>query len=209
MSVCFWATLWTSCYLVRLLLFLLLKSSCPVMPWREAGDVCHLPVWNLRAVIWFHFTISSLVHLPTPIALFDSTLLFPVLFICLLLLLYLIPLYYLLSCSSAYSYCCIWFHFTISSLVYLPTPIALFDSTLLSPLLFICVLLLLYLIPLYYLLSCSSAYSYCSIWFHFTISSLVHLPTPIALSILSLFHLLAHFPDFFFPIKPSILFGKR
>ena len=32
------------------------------LPWREAGDVwCPLPVWNLRAVIWFLFPISSLV----------------------------------------------------------------------------------------------------------------------------------------------------
>ena len=26
-----------------------------------------LPVWNLRAVIWFHFSISSLILLPSPI----------------------------------------------------------------------------------------------------------------------------------------------
>ena len=32
------------------------------------SDVCPL-VWNLRAVIWFHFTISSLVLLPSPITL--------------------------------------------------------------------------------------------------------------------------------------------
>ena len=39
-------------------------------PWREAGDVwCLSPVWNLRAVIWFHFATSSLVLLPTPVAL--------------------------------------------------------------------------------------------------------------------------------------------
>ena len=32
------------------------------IPWREAGNVwCQLPVWNLRAVIWFPFPISSLV----------------------------------------------------------------------------------------------------------------------------------------------------
>ena len=29
------------------------------------------PVWNLWAVIWFHFTFSSLVFLPTPIAFSD------------------------------------------------------------------------------------------------------------------------------------------
>ena len=51
------------------------KDQCWVswpfgMAQREAGDVwCLLPVWNLRAVIWFHFTISSLVLLPTPVAL--------------------------------------------------------------------------------------------------------------------------------------------
>ena len=28
-----------------------------------------LPVWNLRAVIWFHFAISSLVLLPSPVTL--------------------------------------------------------------------------------------------------------------------------------------------
>ena len=37
---------------------------------REAGDVwCLPPVWNLRAVIWFHFAISSLVLLPSPVML--------------------------------------------------------------------------------------------------------------------------------------------
>ena len=44
-------------------------------PQREAGDVwCLPPVWNLRAVIWFHFAISSLVLLPSPVTL--SVLLF-------------------------------------------------------------------------------------------------------------------------------------
>ena len=39
-------------------------------PRREAGDLwCLPPVWNLRAVIWFHFTISSLVLLPSPVTL--------------------------------------------------------------------------------------------------------------------------------------------
>ena len=39
-------------------------------PRRKAGDVwCIPPVWNLRAVIWFHFAISSLVLLPSPVTL--------------------------------------------------------------------------------------------------------------------------------------------
>ena len=38
--------------------------TCSLIPRREAGDVwCLPPVWNLRAVIWFHFTIPSLVLL--------------------------------------------------------------------------------------------------------------------------------------------------
>ena len=37
---------------------------------REAGNVrCFPHVWNLRAVIWFHLTISSPVPLPSPITL--------------------------------------------------------------------------------------------------------------------------------------------
>ena len=37
---------------------------------REAGVVWCLPrIWSLRAVIWFHFTISSLVFLPSPVTL--------------------------------------------------------------------------------------------------------------------------------------------
>ena len=40
------------------------------LPRREAGDVwCLPPVWNLRAVIWFHFAVSSLVLLPSPVTL--------------------------------------------------------------------------------------------------------------------------------------------
>ena len=39
-----------------------------LFPRREAGDVwCLPPVWNLRAVVWFHFTVSSLVLLPNPV----------------------------------------------------------------------------------------------------------------------------------------------
>ena len=33
------------------------------------GVWCLPPVWNLRAVIWFHFAISSLVLLPSPVTL--------------------------------------------------------------------------------------------------------------------------------------------
>ena len=36
-------------------------------PWRKAKDGwCLPPVWNLRAVIWFPFPVSSLVFLPGP-----------------------------------------------------------------------------------------------------------------------------------------------
>ena len=39
-------------------------------PQREAWDVWSLPpVWNLRAVIWFHFTIYHLVLLRNPVTL--------------------------------------------------------------------------------------------------------------------------------------------
>ena len=49
----------------------LLKSY----PRREAGDFwCLPPVWNLRAVIWFHFTISSLVPLPRSVSVTLSVL---------------------------------------------------------------------------------------------------------------------------------------
>ena len=45
------------------------KASCAVLR-REARDVwCLPPVWNLRAVIWFHFAISTLVLLPSPVTL--------------------------------------------------------------------------------------------------------------------------------------------
>ena len=40
------------------------------MVFHQAGDVkCLPPVWNLRAAIWFHCTISSLVLLPSPCTL--------------------------------------------------------------------------------------------------------------------------------------------
>ena len=43
------------------------RRLCPRM---EAGDVwCLPPVWNIRAVIWFHFASSSLVLLPSPVTL--------------------------------------------------------------------------------------------------------------------------------------------
>ena len=46
------------------------NSSPRSYPRREAGDVwCLPPVWNLRAVIWFHFAISSPVLLPSPVTL--------------------------------------------------------------------------------------------------------------------------------------------
>ena len=39
-----------------------IQVNPPLPPRRTAGDVWYLPtVWSLRAVIWFHFTISSLV----------------------------------------------------------------------------------------------------------------------------------------------------
>ena len=42
----------------------------PSGPQRETGDVwCLPPVWTLGAVIWFHFAVSSLVHLPSPVTL--------------------------------------------------------------------------------------------------------------------------------------------
>ena len=42
----------------------------PFLPGGKAGDVwCLPPVWNLRAVIWFHFAISSLVFLPSSVTL--------------------------------------------------------------------------------------------------------------------------------------------
>ena len=67
-------------------------------PRREAGDVwCLPPVSNLRAVIWFHFAISSLVLLPSPVT--PSVL------------------------------AVIWFHFAISSLVLLLSPVTLSVSS--------------------------------------------------------------------------------
>ena len=45
------------------------KLDCYIQgPRREVRDVwCLPPVWNLRAVIWFHFAISCLVLLPSPV----------------------------------------------------------------------------------------------------------------------------------------------
>ena len=55
---------------------LFLCLSCLLSPFtvpcprREAGDVwCLPPVWNLWAVLWFHFAISSLVLLSSPVTL--------------------------------------------------------------------------------------------------------------------------------------------
>ena len=54
----------------RMKLSCLIVQCSPYCSPREAGDICCLlPVWNLRAVIWFYFTISSLVLLSSPIAL--------------------------------------------------------------------------------------------------------------------------------------------
>ena len=50
------------CYLFLLFVF------CPKGRLGMSG-VPHPPVWNLRAVIWFHFPISSLLFLPSPLAL--------------------------------------------------------------------------------------------------------------------------------------------
>ena len=53
--------------------YFLLPSVLPFSfscPRREAGDVWCLPrLCNLRAVIWFHFAISCLVLLPSPVTL--------------------------------------------------------------------------------------------------------------------------------------------
>ena len=52
-------------------LFHFIKSGQWSSPRMETGDVsCLPPVWNLRAVIWFHFAISSLVLLPGPVTLY-------------------------------------------------------------------------------------------------------------------------------------------
>ena len=40
-----------------------------VTPKGGRGCLMSPPVWNLRAVIWFHFAISSLVLLPSPVTL--------------------------------------------------------------------------------------------------------------------------------------------
>ena len=50
---------------------LLSKFSSVLLARREAGLFwCHPPVWDLRAVIWFHLSICSLVILPSPFASF-------------------------------------------------------------------------------------------------------------------------------------------
>ena len=61
--------IYLSPYYIYATAFIHLSRSCK--PRREAGVVWCLPfVWNLRNVIWFHFTISSLVLQPSPITLF-------------------------------------------------------------------------------------------------------------------------------------------
>ena len=52
-------------------LYLICLEGRPGLP-----DVSPPPVWNLRAVIWFHFTISSPVLLPSPVTLFGFLFLF-------------------------------------------------------------------------------------------------------------------------------------
>ena len=39
------------------------------VPRRETGDLCLHPLWNLIALTWFHFTITSLVLLLSPVTL--------------------------------------------------------------------------------------------------------------------------------------------
>ena len=57
-------------YFTVLFMSLHLSVFSFLKPRREAGDAwCLPPVWNLRAVIWFHFAISSLVLLPSPVTL--------------------------------------------------------------------------------------------------------------------------------------------
>ena len=60
-------TLWWTCawiYMCRAPI----TSTYIMSSRREAGDVwCHHPVLNLRAVIWFPFSISSLVFQPSPL----------------------------------------------------------------------------------------------------------------------------------------------
>ena len=43
-------------------------NSSILLAQREAGLFWCLPVWNFRAVIWFHLSICSLVMLPSPVA---------------------------------------------------------------------------------------------------------------------------------------------
>ena len=43
--------------------------STPIPEGRPGMSDVSPPVWNLRAVIWFHFAISSLVLLPSPVTL--------------------------------------------------------------------------------------------------------------------------------------------
>ena len=94
-----------------------------------------------------------------------------------------------------------WFHFSVSSLVLLPIPVALSVFSL------FCVPRreagdVWCLPPVWNLRAV--------IWFHFAISSLVLLPIPVALSVFSLFCvLMAHSPYFFFPEKSLILFIKK
>ena len=68
--VCLMITsLTVSRFAVELYPFLPVLVTLILLPWREAGLFwCLPPVWNLRAVIWFHLSICSLVILPSPVA---------------------------------------------------------------------------------------------------------------------------------------------
>ena len=73
------STAWQNMYFLDCLYLLVCMSLLEVsetwisllnqFPWGEADVWCLRPAWHLRTVIWFHFTMSSFVLLPAPIAL--------------------------------------------------------------------------------------------------------------------------------------------